>query len=179
MKHDLVRIADRPDLIDQAARWFHEKWGIPEEAYRQSMRESLTRQGPVPQWYVLLLEDRGLGQNIVAGAGVIDNDFHARKDLRPNICALYVEEAWRRRGIAALLLQEICQDMHAFGIDTLYLVTEHTGLYERLGWQFLGMVQEDGPADAGEDAREGRLEEAEGAGTTQGPCVLRLYRHSF
>ena len=83
MKHDLVRIADRPDLIDQAARWFHEKWGIPEEAYRQSMRESLTRQGPVPQWYVLLLEDRGLGQNIVAGAGVMENTFTPARAWKP------------------------------------------------------------------------------------------------
>ena len=30
------------------------------------------------------------------------------------------------------------------GIATLYLVTEHTGFYERYGWDFLGMTQEDG-----------------------------------
>ena len=33
------------------------------------------------------------------------------------------------------------------GIDTLYLVTDHTGLYERYGWEFYCMVQGgDGPA---------------------------------
>lgn len=179
MKHDLVRIVDRPDLIDQAARWFHEKWGISEEAYRESMRESLSHQGPVPQWYVLLLEDGDGGRDIVAGAGVIENDFHARKDLRPNLCALYVEDAWRRKGLAGLLLHAVCQDMHESGIDTLYLVTEHTGLYERYGWQFLCMVQEEAWEESCADGREEAREEAAGEEICQSPGLLRLYRHSF
>ena len=33
-----------------------------------------------------------------------------------------------------------CDNMHPFGIDTLYLVTEHIGFYERYGWEFLCMV---------------------------------------
>ena len=28
------------------------------------------------------------------------------------------------------------------GIDTLYLVTDHTSFYERYGWEFLCMVQD-------------------------------------
>lgn len=32
--------------------------------------------------------------------GSIANDFHDRKDLTPNICAVYTEEAYRGRGIA-------------------------------------------------------------------------------
>lgn len=31
--------------------------------------------------------------------GSIANDFHDRKDLTPNICAVYTEEAYRGRGI--------------------------------------------------------------------------------
>ena len=34
-----------------------------------------------------------------------------------------------------------CADMKARGIDTLYLVTDHTTFYERYGWEFLCMVQ--------------------------------------
>jgi len=33
------------------------------------------------------------------------------------------------------------------GIDTLYLITDHTSFYERYGWKFLCMVQGDGEAD--------------------------------
>jgi len=32
----------------------------------------------------------------------------------------------------------------ADGIDTLYLVTDHTSFYGRYGWEFLCMVQGDG-----------------------------------
>ena len=75
---------------------------------------------------------------MVGGLGVIENDFHSRSDLAPNVCALYVEEVYRRRGIAGELLQWACSDMGRFGIDTLYLVTEHTSFYERYGCAFWG-----------------------------------------
>ena len=83
--------------------------------------------------------------DIIAGAGVIDNDFHERKDLAPNICALYVEPEFRCHGIAGCLLEKICGDMKQDSIEAMYLVTDHTGFYERYGWEFMGMVKsEDG-----------------------------------
>lgn len=33
--------------------------------------------------------------------------------------------------------------MNSFGVDTLYLITDHTSFYERYGWVFLCIVQED------------------------------------
>lgn len=81
---------------------------------------------------------------IIAGAGVIENDFHDRKDLSPNVCAVYVEKDFRNQGIAGKMLDFICKDMKAMGIDTLYLLTDHTAFYERYGWNFLCMAQGDG-----------------------------------
>ena len=95
MAYEMIRLVDRPDLKERAAQWFHEKWGIPLEAYRESMEECLTQKSAVPQWY-LAMED---GQ-ILGGLGVIENDFHDRKDLAPNVCAVYTEEAKRGQGIA-------------------------------------------------------------------------------
>lgn len=133
------RIDQQPELLDTAAQWFHEKWGIPLEAYRDSMEESLENEGPVPSWYIM--RD---GDMIIAGMGVIENDFHDRPDLRPNVCAVFTEEDYRHQRLAGKLLDHICQDMHTRGIDTLYLVTDHEGLYERYGWQFFVTVQGDG-----------------------------------
>ena len=84
------------------------------------------------------------GDQIIAGLGVIENDFHNRKDLSPNVCAVYTEEDKRCRGIAGALLNYACADMKTKGIDTLYLLTDHTSFYERYGWEFLCMVQGDG-----------------------------------
>lgn len=80
---------------------------------------------------------------IIAGVGVIENDFHERKDLTPNVCALYVEEKYRCRGIAGKLLELVRDDMENKGISPLYLITEHTSFYERYGWEFLCMVKEE------------------------------------
>lgn len=138
----IIKLTEHPHWKQEAAQWFHSKWGIPMNAYLESMEECLAGGFAVPQWY--LVTD---GAQIIAGAGVIKNDFHDRKDLTPNVCAVYVEEACRRQGIAGSLLDFICRDFLAKGIDTLYLVTDHTSFYERYGWEFLCMVWGDGEPD--------------------------------
>lgn len=75
--------------------------------------------------------------------GVIENDFHDRKDLTPNVCAVYTEE-YRCQGVAGSILNFVCKDMKLKGVDTLYLITDHNNFYERYGWEFLCMVQGDG-----------------------------------
>lgn len=139
MDGKIIRLVDRPEWKEEAARWFHEKWGIPLEAYRESMEDCLRKTGPVPQWYIAME-----GGKMIGSLGVIENDFHDRKDLSPNVCAVYVEEEKRRNGVAGALLHFACEDMKAKGISVLYLVTDHTSFYERYGWEFLCMVQGDG-----------------------------------
>ena len=75
---------------------------------------------------------------------MIENDFHDRPDLTPNVCAVYTEESHRKRGIAGHLLNMAVEDLRSKGISPAYLVTDHTGFYERYGWEFLCMVQGDG-----------------------------------
>lgn len=136
------KIREHPQMTDRAAKWFHEKWGVPLEAYRESMAECLAGGRAVPQWYVAVD-----GDEIVGGMGVIENDFHPRRDLTPNVCAVYVEETHRCQGIAGALLELVCADMAGLGVDALYLLTDHTSFYERYGWRFLCMVQGDGAAE--------------------------------
>ena len=87
------------------------------------------------------------GDQIVGGLGVIENDFHDRPDLTPNICAVYTEESHRCQGIAGNLLNMAVEDLRSKGISPAYLVTDHVGFYERYGWEFLCMVQGDGEPD--------------------------------
>lgn len=53
MMSDIRSIADNPAWMGEAAEWFSEKWGIPAEAYRESMEESHMGRRAVPQWYVV------------------------------------------------------------------------------------------------------------------------------
>lgn len=135
----IIKIQEHPELKNYAANWFHEKWNIPLEAYLQSIDECMKNKTPVPQWYIVIIGDK-----IVGGLGVIENDFHNRKDLTPNVCAVFVEDDYRCQGIAGKMLNYVCDDMKKNNIDTLYLVTDHTSFYERYGWEFLCMVQAEG-----------------------------------
>ena len=143
-QYEIVRLTERPALREALAAWFHEKWGVPLAAYLDSMDACLEARAAVPQWYAALDGDR-----VIGGMGVIENDFHQRKDLAPNVCAVYVEEAYRGRGLAGRLLRFVCEDMEEKGVGTLYLLTDHDSFYERYGWAFLCMVEEKpGPAVA-------------------------------
>jgi GNAT superfamily N-acetyltransferase len=133
-----ITLKDEPELKDEAAKWFHDKWGVPEEAYLECMDAYLNEETDYG-WYLCLDDNR-----IIAGMGVIENDFHDRKDLKPNICAVYTEEAFRGKGIAGKLLNMTVEDLRRKGISPVYLVSDHIGFYEKYGFEFLCLVQSDG-----------------------------------
>lgn len=138
LKFEILKLNQKPEMLEEMAQWFSEKWSVPLEAYKESMHASLKSETGVPGWYVMTDEGK-----IVGGLGVIENDFHDRKDLTPNVCAVYVEPTYRCQGIAGILLDHVCEDMNSKGKDTLYLLTDHDSFYERYGWKFLCMVQGD------------------------------------
>ena len=74
---------------ENGSGWFAEKWEIPAEAYLASMERCRQQKTGVPQWYVLV----GENGEICAGAGLIENDFHSRKDLVP----MSVRCLWKNR----------------------------------------------------------------------------------
>ena len=110
---------------------------------------------------LLELEDRLTELGFVPVAGVTANARHSilreygagrpdeddRKDLAPNVCAVYTEKDYRCKGIAGHLLGMVVADMKFKGVTPIYLITDHTGFYERYGWEFLCMVQGDGEPD--------------------------------
>jgi GNAT superfamily N-acetyltransferase len=140
---EIIRLIDRPEMKELMADWFHEKWGISRDAYLYSMGQCLKDVSAVPGWYAAIEDTR-----IIGGVGVIENDFHDRKDLSPNVCALYVEPDFRGKGIAGALLNFVCEEMRKERIEPLYLITDHTSFYERYGWEFFCNVNEDGGGTA-------------------------------
>ena len=137
-RYTYITLRENPQLKNSAAQWFHHKWQVPQEAYLECMEAYLNHKTEYG-WYLCLD-----GEKIIAGLGVIENDFHYRKDLMPNVCAVYTEKDYRCQKIAGHLLHMVVDDMKSKGITPLYLVTDHTSFYERYGWEFLCMVQGDG-----------------------------------
>lgn len=130
-------LKDEPQIKEELASWFSDKWGVPIDAYLECMNTYLEDKSPYG-WYLCKDEDK-----IIGGLGVIDNDFHSRKDLKPNVCALYVLEEYRNQGIAGKLLNLVVTEMKNKGISPLYLLTDHIGFYEKYNWKFLCMAKND------------------------------------
>ena len=64
-----------PEMKETAAAWFHRQWGVPEEAYPECMNAYLSGKTELG-WYPC--PD---GNRIAGGLGVIENDFHDRKNV--------------------------------------------------------------------------------------------------
>ena len=137
----IVKLSDKPEIKETAANWFHEKWGVPLEAYLESM-EAAINGDPVQEWYLCMK-----GDEIIAGVGVIEQDFHDRNDLTPNVCAVYTEPPFRGRGLSGELLNYVVVDTKSKGISPIYLMTDLINFYERYGWEYLCMVQGNGESE--------------------------------
>lgn len=136
-----ITLREKSQFRDSAAEWFHSKWGVPKEAYLECMNAYLN--GETEYGWYLCVDD----EKIIGGLGVIENDFHDRKELAPNVCAVYTEKKYRCQGIAGHLLNMAAEDLKSKSISPIYLITDHIGFYERYGWEFLCMVQGDGEPD--------------------------------
>lgn len=134
-----------PEYRDRAVEWFASKWGIPKSEYEKSIGDALKSLSPLPQWYIVP-DSRG---NIIGGCGLIENDFVDRTDLRPYLCALFVEPEARGQGIGGLLLLNARVEGAALGFEKLYLCTDHTSFYEKYGWKYIGQ----GKHPSGETSR--------------------------
>ena len=41
-EYQIINICERPEMKDIAAEWFQAKWGVPLEAYQESIETALT-----------------------------------------------------------------------------------------------------------------------------------------
>lgn len=135
----LKKLCEYPELCEKSANWFSQKWSIPVEAYRESIQECIEQKTGIPQWYIVLNDK----EEIIAGAGIIENDFHERRDLSPNLCALFVEDKYRKQRIAKSILDFARKDLGSMGFEKIYLITDHTEFYEKYDWDFLTIVKDD------------------------------------
>lgn len=83
-EYQYITLREMPEWMVPAAEWFHGKWGVPTEAYLECMKAYLHKETEYG-WYLCLN-----GNQIIGGLGVIENDFHDRKDLTPQyLCCFH------------------------------------------------------------------------------------------
>ncbi|MBS7521249.1 GNAT family N-acetyltransferase [Serratia ureilytica] len=133
---DMISVRQAPELAPRAIAYFQRHWATAETLmmYEDAINRSLGAANPLPQWYLLMANDRILGC-----AGLITNDFISRGELYPWLCALYVEETQRGRGYGIKLIEHVATETRRLGFPQLHLCTDLEGYYERSGFVYNGL----------------------------------------
>jgi GNAT superfamily N-acetyltransferase len=149
-----IRLATADDLEIiswHRAQMFRDMSELPAEkfdAFRVQSLESLRRMFGEGKYIGWLISPEDNAGNVIAGAGVQLREVppHPQPDATGKIDIVsgrqaiiqnvYTEPEWRRRGLAALLINRIIAWSREQGIDSLVLHAsdQGRGLYERLGF---------------------------------------------
>ena len=134
---NITPLADHTEVIPILTDWYQSEWepyyGVHGPGDAQADLRSRCQDEGIPMALVAME-----GEHV---CGTVALDLDAATNLTPSVVGLLVGPAYRRRGIAAALLQAAVDQAHALGCHRVYMSTTVLGnLLERLGWQKLGEV---------------------------------------
>ena len=133
-KAGIERITDLRDL-DLITDWMYQWWGRKEhysrEAVRCCMEHSLQTER-LPQTFGMYRDDALIGMYQFTGG-----DLFVRPDIYPWLANVYVDPRYRKEGFGKILLDSVRGSAAASGLRELFLFTEHRGLYEKFGWEYV------------------------------------------
>ncbi|MCI2245587.1 GNAT family N-acetyltransferase [Xanthomonas sp. PPL568] len=132
---DVRQLDQHAPELPQIAAWYHAAWGR-EAGF--SLDDELRQLQRTPDAHglprVLAAFD---GPQPIAAAQLKYREMDAFPQYPYWLGGVYVDAAYRGRGIAGRLLAHVLTDAATLGLGALYLQTEHLdgGLYARHGWQ--------------------------------------------
>jgi GNAT superfamily N-acetyltransferase len=131
MTYQLVNVKHFTGGMVKAVKYIHGKWGNPKnyEFYFDTIANSTDNAGAIPQFFVML--DKS---DIIGCYALLINDLVSRQDLLPWFACLYVEKLYRGNRLSEKMIEHAKVEMKKGGYSTLYLSTDHDGLYEKFGW---------------------------------------------
>lgn len=142
MRYHIASVSKQPELAALVAKWRVDAFFNHPSGYTVTEMTTLILKPPGGPNETFVLFDDG---RPVGTAGLMCSDLESRPDLTPWIGGLYVEPAFRGRGHATALVRQVEDFARAVPVPTLWLYTVSAdGLYLRLGWQHVGVEQEDG-----------------------------------
>ena len=130
----IISVREKPEIMDEAISYFQQSWpDFNPVVYQDCISHCITARASLPQWYLLEKEGEKIGC-----AGLVTNDFISRVDLYPWVVAVFIDENHRGNAYSSLLLEKAKSDTKNMGYKYLYLSTQHIGLYEKVGFQYIG-----------------------------------------
>ena len=143
---EILSLRERPEAIEQLARWHFAQWGPYNPANDVERRiaglqRHLASQG-VPQTFIAVD-----GETLLGSASLVAADLASRENLSPWLAAVYVDSPHRNRGVGAALVNRVVEEARSLGLPTLYLfTTDRSAFYAKLGWQVVEETDWNGTA---------------------------------
>jgi len=143
-------IADAPIIARHRAEMFSDMGSLPRALYEDLVAATISylqKALPSEEYVGWLAAPEGQPELIVAGAGLLQRRIPPRPVVRSGatvraegreglILNVFTEKAWRRQGLAELLMRHVLHWAADTGIENLVLHASNDGrpLYERLGF---------------------------------------------
>ncbi len=126
--------------LSKMTDWMYEEWGLDEGFNKENiackLRHSL-QEYQYPQTYGLFLENTLIGMYQFT----LD-DLPARPDIYPWLANVYIAQEYRQKGYSNILLSSVIEYAKKYlPTNKLFLYTKHTHLFEKYGWEFLGLIE--------------------------------------
>jgi N-acetylglutamate synthase-like GNAT family acetyltransferase len=126
------------EYLNTICTWIYNWWGKIEgwsfEKVYEQMGNSLSK-NKIPKTFI------AIKNNVVIGMyQFIMADRDTRQDIYPCLTNIYVDEKYRNKGLGKLLIEHSINEAKKLGVKELYLYTEHIGLYEKYGWEYIENV---------------------------------------
>jgi len=139
-KIDLSKIAIKnllefPEFTNEVSYWIWSEWHKKEGTSLDDIKfrtEHSQGRVDIPQTFIALYNNELIGT-----VSLWNNERAFTQNLRPWLACLFVKNQFRKQGVGKVLQSFAIQKAKAMGYNKLYLMTEHTGYYEKLGWKFL------------------------------------------
>lgn len=132
--HRLDWLINHMHLSDTMAQWLHRQFTY--EFAQQSLAEwqhEFAEGQYNDEWKCLIALENG---QLLGGAAFTDNDLSDRPDLGPWLACVFVRPEARGRGLAAGLIEGICNHARSCCVTRLYLHThDQQRYYAKRGWQ--------------------------------------------
>jgi GNAT superfamily N-acetyltransferase len=136
-------LAHSPQEISRVAQWWCDEWGLPSRhsSFAEYVHEL---EALVPGMLPLHLVAEQAGCVVGVATLKVKIDHPMISGQSHWLSGVYVDPAWRGRGVGSSLCSEIVEAAKNRRVERLYLQTEHLdgGLYGRLGWTPLGRHHE-------------------------------------
>lgn len=132
--YEIVNVHEHPAGVEECVKYIHSKWGGADNFsyFYDAVINSIPDEDHIPQFYVMIY----CGE-IIGCYGLIINDFISRHDIYPWFSSLYIDSSHRGKSLCKKMFDHAEEKVKAMGFSSLYLTTDHDGLYEKFGWEFL------------------------------------------